>query len=125
MRRLINLKWAIFAAIFALTFSFTSCGDDEPSNKLTESLLIGTWTAHRDGITMTLEFAPNHWGASDGWGRISWNDTFKWEIVSKNEISLFEGEIALWVDDNTPYGHILYDGDTYTKTSTSYSEYYY
>lgn len=103
--------------------SLTSCGDDEPGDKLTESLLVGTWTAHRDGITMTLEFAPNHEGGHYGYGSRSWHDPLPWRIVSKNEILLYDDEIAIWVKDDTPYGQIRYDDDTYSKTSNSYRIY--
>ncbi|MBR6284108.1 MAG: hypothetical protein IKR25_07425 [Muribaculaceae bacterium] len=122
-----KLKWMAVAMMIAvavlMTAALTACGDDEPKGKLTASLLIGTWTAHRENITMTLEFAPNHKGEYKGWGGRSWHDGISWEIISKNEIRIWDDEIAVWVDDGTPYGQIRYDGETFSKTSTDYNSY--
>lgn len=121
-----KFKWVMITIMLATLCSpfLTSCGDDEPGGKLTDELLVGTWTAYRDGIHMTLQFAPNHRGVSEAYGSNSWNDPFSWKIVSKNEILFWDDEIVIWIKDDTPYGQIRYRGRVYTKASSYYDSVY-
>ena len=54
------MKKYFYLLLAFLTILFVSCGDDDDDLVLTESDVVGTWTATVDGKSAIFMFSPKH-----------------------------------------------------------------